>query len=138
MNKGKIIVLLLLTLLFTSCFSIPGYVGEDGTITPPYSKVILIEAVSETVSVSPVETSKGISNINPSKSDSLQSKKQNSILLTEGNRNFYNLEGNHSVVLAFRTLAKEATFRITYKNKTTEYTIHGSDLSDKLIYIENY
>lgn len=138
MNKGKIIVLLLLTLLFTSCFSIPGYVSEDGTITPPYSKVILIEAVSETVSVSPVETSKGISNINPSKSDSLKSKKQNSILLTEGNRYFYNLEGNHSVVLTFRTLAKEATFRITYKNKTTEYTIHGSDLSDKLIYIENY
>ena len=138
MNKGKIIVLLLLTLLFTSCFSIPGYVSEDGSITPPYSKVILIEAVSESVSVSPVETSKGISNINPSKSDSLKSKKQNSILLTEGNRYFYNLEGNHSVVLTFRTLAKEATFRITYKNKTTEYTIHGSDLSDKLIYIENY
>ena len=138
MNKVRIVVLLLLALLFTSCFSIPGYVSEDGSITPPYSKVILIEAVSESVSVSPVETSKGISNRNPSKSDSLRSKKQSSIFLNEGNRNYYTLEGNHSVVLAFRTLAKEAKFKITYKNETTEYIIHSSDLSDKLIYIENY
>ena len=117
MNKVRIVVLLLLALLFTSCFSIPGYVSEDGSITPPYSKVILIEAVSESVSVSPVETSKGISNRNPSKSDSLRSKKQSSIFLNEGNRNYYTLEGNHSVVLAFRTLAKEAKFKITYKNE---------------------
>lgn len=138
MREIRLICLFLLSLLFTGCFSIPGYVSKDGSITPPYSSEILIESLQGTVVITPVETSKGISNVNPTKSDPLRSQKQDMIILNEGSTYYFNLEGNHNVVFGFRTLEKEATFRITYKDEATECTIHNSDFTDKLIYIENY
>ena len=53
--------------LFTSCFTIPGYVDKDGNITPQYFKEIKIEAIKGNVSIIPFETSKGILNKNPTK-----------------------------------------------------------------------
>lgn len=138
MREIRLICLFLLSLLLTGCFSIPGYVSKDGSITPPYSSEILIESLQGTVVITPVETSKGISNVNPTKSDPLRSQKQDMIILNEGSTYYFNLEGNHNVVFGFRTLEKEATFRITYKDEATECTIHSSDFTDKLIYIENY
>lgn len=60
------------------------------------------------------------------------------IYLSEGNYHYYTIEGNHSVIFSLRTLDDEAIIKITYKNKTTEYTIHNSDISDKLVYCDNY
>ena len=61
------------------------------------------------------------------------SKKQKTIYLSEGNYHYYTIEGNHSVIFSLRTLDDEAIIKITYKNKTKEYTIHNSDISDKLV-----
>lgn len=138
MKKIRIIILLLISVLFTSCIGVPGYVRDDGTITPPYSKKIIIESLSGTLTIVSVESSKGYTNINPIKSDPLTTQKKKTEFLSETDKTYYNVEGNHSIVFAFRTIDKEAKFTITYKNETTEYTIHNSDLSDKLIYIENY
>ena len=60
------------------------------------------------------------------------------IYLSEGNYHYYTIEGNHSVIFSLRTLDDEAIIKITYKNETTEYTIHNSDISDKLVYCDNY
>ena len=128
-------------LLFSSCLAlpfIPGYVNENGNITAPYSKEIVIEAVSGALTIIPAETSKGRQNINPSKSDSLRTQTKDAIYLQETKSYTYNLEGNHSLTLAFRTISDEAIFKITYRNKTTEYIIHKTDLCDKFVYIENY
>ena len=70
-------------LLFSSCCAIPGYINKDGAITPKYFKEIQIESIKGFVSISPVETSKGITNVNPAKSDPLVSKKQKTIYLSE-------------------------------------------------------
>ncbi len=131
-------LVILIAFYFTGCFSIPGYVSNNGSITPPYSKEICIETLSGELSVTPMETSKGIMNKDPAKSDPLKYRKQNTIFLSESTTYYYDLEGNHSIVLAFRTLSKEAVFRITYKGVASEVTIHNSDLGDKLIYLENY
>ena len=128
-------------LLFSSCLAlpfIPGYVNENGNITAPYSKEIVIEAVSGELTIIPAETSKGRQNINPSKSDSLRTQTKDAIYLQETKSYTYYLEGNHSLTLAFRTISDEAVFKITYRNKTTEYIIHKADLCDKFVYIENY
>ncbi len=124
--------------MITGCFSIPGYVHSDGSITPPYSKEVFIEALSGNVTIYQVETSKGIKNIDPLKSDTMTSHHGEYFFLSENNSCNYNLEGNHSVIFAFRTMDEEATFRIIFKRKVTDYVIHNSDFTDKLIYIENY
>ena len=134
----KFKILFIFILLFSSCCAIPGYINKDGAITPKYFKEIQIESIKGFVSITPVETSKGITNINPAKSDPLVSKKQNTIYLNQGNSHYYTIEGNHSVIFSLRTLDDEAIIKITYKNKTTEYTIHNSDISDKLVYCDNY
>ena len=134
----KFKILFIFILLFSSCCAIPGYINMDGAITPKYFKEIQIESIKGFVSITPVETSKGITNINPAKSDPLVSKKQKTIYLSEGNYHYYTIEGNHSVIFSLRTLDDEAIIKITYKNKTTEYTIHNSDISDKLVYCDNY
>lgn len=125
-------------LLFSSCIAIPGYVNENGSITAPYSKEIVIEAVSGELTIIPAETSKGRQNINPAKSDSLRTQKKDTVHLHETQSYTYSLEGNNSLTLAFRTISEEAVFKITYRNKTTEYIIHKTDLCDKFVYIENY
>lgn len=128
-------------LLFSSCLAlpfIPGYINENGNITAPYSKEIVIEAVSGELTIIPAETSKGRQNINPSKSDSLRTQTKDAIYLQETKSYTYYLEGNNSLTLAFRTISDEAVFKITYRNKTTEYIIHKTDLCDKFVYIENY
>lgn len=137
-KKAKVIGLLLFTLVFTGCFSIPGYVHNDGSINPPYSKEILIESIKGNLMILPMETSKGQTNVNPSKSDMLKSRKQNTIFLTAYNSYYYTLEGNHSVVLSFRTFEEEAILRIVYRDWETECVIHSSDPGDKMIYLENY
>ncbi len=139
MKKSLLSILcIILNFLFTSCFTIPGYVDKDGNITPSYLKNIKIEALKGNVSIIPIETSKGISNKNPIKSDPVRYQKNDSIFLTEGNEYSCTLEGNHSLVFSLRTLDEEAIIAITYKNKTKEYTILNSDLIDKLVYIENF
>jgi len=138
MKKNNFLIFLFCFFLFEGCFSIPGYVDRDGYITPNYSEEIIIKAVDNTISIYPVETSKGVTNINPTKSEVLRSKKQDTIFLSPGNNYDYVLEGNHSLVLAFRTMAKDATFTISYKGEIKEFTIHSSDLGDKYIYLENY
>ena len=128
-------------LLFSSCLAVPflpGYVNENGSITAPYSKEIVIEAVSGELTIIPAETSKGRQNINPAKSDSLRTQTKDAVHLQETKSYTYNLEGNNSLTLAFRTISDEAVFKITYRNKTTEYIIHNTDLCDKFVYIENY
>ena len=128
-------------LLFSSCIAVPflpGYVNENGNITAPYSKEIVIEAVSGELTIIPSDTSKGRQNINPSKSDSLRTQTKDAIYLQETKSYTYYLEGNNSLTLAFRTISDEAAFKITYRNKTTEYIIHNTDLCDKSVYIENY
>ena len=125
-------------LLFSSCIAIPGYVNDNGNITAPYSKEIVIEAVSGELTIIPAETSKGRQNINPSKPDSLRTQTKDTIYLQETKSYTYYLEGNNSLTLAFRTISDEAAFKITYRNKTTEYIIHKADLCDKFVYIENY
>ena len=125
----------------TSCLAVPflpGYVNENGNITAPYSKEIVIEAVSGELTIIPAETSKGRQNINPAKSDSLRTQTKDAIYLQETKSYTYYLEGNNSLTLAFRTISDEAVFKITYRNKTTEYIIHNTDLCDKFVYIENY
>ncbi len=59
--------LFLFIILFTSCVAIPGYVDNNGNITPPYSSEIVIESISGTLSIIPTETAKGLQNINPVK-----------------------------------------------------------------------
>ena len=76
--------------------------------------------------------------INPVKSDPLKTQKNDTVYLPENDTYSYYLEGNHSIVFAFRTLYDEATFKITYRNTVQEYTIHKSDISDKFVYLENY
>ena len=128
-------------LLFSSCLAVPflpGYVNDNGNITAPYSKEIVIEAVSGELTIIPAETSKGRQNINPSKSDSLRTQTKDAIYLQETKSYTYYLEGNNSLTLAFRTISDEAVFKITCRNKTTEYIIHNTDLCDKFVYIENY
>ena len=128
-------------LLFSSCLAVPflpGYVNDNGNITAPYSKEIVVEAVSGELTIIPAETSKGRQNINPSKSDSLRTQTKDAIYLQETKSYTYYLEGNNSLTLAFRTISDEAVFKITYRNKTTEYIIHNTDLGDKFVYIENY
>lgn len=132
------ICLLFCILLFSSCIAIPGYVNDNGNITAPYSKEIVIEVVSGELTIIPAETSKGRQNINLTKSDSLRTQKKDTVYLHETQSYTYSLEGNHSLTLAFRTISDEAAFKITYKNKTTEYIIHNTDLCDKFVYIENY
>lgn len=130
--------LFLLIFLFSSCIAIPGYVDNNGNITAPYSSEITIEIIAGAVTIISSETSKGVQNINPAKSDPLKTKKNDTVYLPENNTYSYHLEGNHSIVFAFRTLNDEATFKITYKNAIQEYTIHKSDISDKFVYLENY
>ena len=125
-------------LLFSSCIAIPGYVNDNGNITAPYSKEIVIEAVSGELTIIPAETSKGRQNINPAKSDSLRTQKKDTVYLHETQSYTYSLNGNNSLTLAFRTISDEAVFKITCRNKTTEYIIHKADLCDKFVYIENY
>ena len=115
----KFKILFIFILLFSSCCAIPGYINKDGAITPKYFNEIQIESIKGFVSISPVETSKGITNVNPAKSDPLVSKKQKTIYLSEGNYHHYTIEGNHSVIFSLRTLDDEAIIKITYKNKTT-------------------
>lgn len=139
MNKKILhIYLPLCILLFSSCIAVPGYVNDNGNITAPYSKELVIEAVSGELTIMPAETSKGRQNINPAKSDSLRTQKKDTVYLYESQSYTYSLDGNHSLTLAFRTISDEATFKITYRNKTSEYTIHNTDLCDKFVYIENY
>ena len=132
------ICLLFCILLFSSCVAVPGYVNENGNITAPYSKEIFVEAMSGELTIIPAETAKGRQNINPAKSDSLRTQKKDTVYLQENQSYTYSLEGNHSLTLAFRTISDEAVFKITYRNKTTEYIIHNTDLGDKFVYIENY
>ncbi len=132
------LLLFLFIILFTSCVAIPGYVNNSGNITPPYSSEIVIESISGTLSIIPTETSKGLQNTNPVKSDPLKTQKKDTVYLRENATYIYSLEGNHSIVFAFRTLDNEATFKVKYKNKIQEFTIHSSDISDKFVYIENY
>ncbi len=138
MKKVTLFGFLLAAVVLSGCFSIPGYVHEDGSITPSYAKEIVIEAVKGSISISPMETSRGFSNVNPLKSDPVRSQKQKMIFLVEGKEYYYDLEGNHNVIFSIRTLSEEAEFRITYKDEEIVYTIHSSDLMDKVIYIENY
>ena len=138
MKNHSYLFLFLFIILFNSCIAIPGYVDNNGNITPPYSSEIVIESISGTLSIIPTETSKGIQNTNPAKSDPLKTQKKDTVYLRENATYSYSLEGNHSIVFAFRTLDNEATFKVTYKNKIQEYTIHSSDISDKFVYIENY
>lgn len=138
MKKMYTSLFIIFIFLFTSCFTIPGYVDKDGNITPSYLKQIKIEAVKGNVFIIPFETSKGIINKNPTKSSPVKSQKKDSIFLKEGNQYFCALEGNHSLVVSLRTLDEEAIIAITYRKKTNEYTIHNSDLGDKLVYIDNY
>ena len=130
--------LLFILLLFSSCIGVPGYIDDEGYITPPYSKEIVIEAISGDISIVPVETSKGRQNINPTKSDLIKSQINQAVFLMESKTYSYSLEGNHSIIFAFRTISDGAHFTVTYMDKTTEYVIHSSDLSDKFVYIENY
>ena len=130
--------LLFIFLLFSSCIGVPGYIDNEGYITPPYSKEIVIEAISGGISIVPAETSKGRQNINPTKSDLSKSQINQTVYIMESKSYTYFLEGNHSIIFSFRTLYDEARFTITYLGKTTEYVIHSSDLSDKFVYIENY
>ena len=130
--------LLFIFLLFSSCIGVPGYIDNEGYITPPYSKEIVIEAISGGISIVPAETSKGRQNINPTKSDLSKSQINQTVYLMESKSYTYFLEGNHSIIFSFRTIYYEARFTITYLGKTTEYVIHSSDLSDKFVYIENY
>ena len=129
---------LLFIFLFSSCIAVPGYVNDNGYITAPYSNEIIVEAESGALTIIPMETSKGRQNINPAKNDALKTKTLNPVYLSETKTYSYPLEGNHSITLAFRTISDEATFKVTYKNKTTEYIIHNTDLCDKIVYIENY
>ena len=129
---------LLCILLFSFCIALPGYVDDNGYVTAPYSKEIVVEAVSGELTILSAETSKGRQNINPAKSDSLRTQKKDTVHLHETKSYIYSLEGNHSLTLAFRTISDEAAFKITYKNKTTEYIIHNTDSCDKFVYIENY
>jgi len=134
-------ILVFIALSLTSCLTVPffpGYVNDNGNITAPYSKEIVVEAVSGELTIIPAETSKGRQNINPSKSDSLRTQTKDAIYLQETKSYTYYLEGNNSLTLAFRTISDEAIFKITYRNKTTEYIIHKADLCDKFVYIENY
>ena len=130
------IFLLFCILLFSACVAVPGYVNENGNITAPYSKEIVIEAVSGELTIIPTETSKGRQNINPA--NSLRSQKKDTAYLHQTQSYTYSLEGNHSLTLAFRTISDEAAFKITYRDKTTEYIIHNTDLCDIFVYIENY
>ena len=138
MKKKFTHLFIIFIFLFTSCFTIPGYVDKDGNITPQYIKEIKIEVIKGNVSIIPFETSKGILNKNPTKSELVKSQKKDNLFLKEGNQYFYTLEGNHSLVISLRTLDEDAIIAITYKNKRNEYTIHNSDLLDKLLYFENY
>ena len=142
LTKKKLhISLTICFLLFSSCLAVPflpGYVNDNGNITAPYSKEIVIEAVSGELTIIPAETSKGRQNINPAKSDSLRTQTKDAIYLQETKSYTYYLEGNNSLTLAFRTISDEAVFKITCRNKTTEYIIHNTDLCDKFVYIENY
>ena len=134
-------MLVFIALSLTSCLAVPflpGYVNDNGNITAPYSKEIVVEAVSGELTIIPAETSKGRQNINPAKSDSLRTQTKDAIYLQESKSYTYYLEGNNSLTLAFRTISDEAVFKITYRNKTTEYIIHKADLCDKFVYIENY
>ncbi|MBO4533750.1 MAG: hypothetical protein J5726_08670 [Treponema sp.] len=132
------ICILLFILLFSSCIAIPGYIDDNGNITAPYSEEIIVEAVSGTLIIIPTETSKGPQNINPAKNEALKTQKKETIYLSENKTYCYSLEGNHSITFAFRTIADESTFKITYRHKTTEYIIHSTDFCDKFVYIENY
>ena len=138
MKKKYTHLFIIFIFLFTSCFTIPGYVDKDGNITPQYIKEIKIEVIKGNVSIIPFETSKGILNINPTKSELVKSQKKDNLFLKEGNQYFYTLEGNHCLVISLRTLDEEAIIAITFKNKRNEYTIHNSDLLDKFLYFENY
>ena len=138
MKKNFSLPVILLLFLFSSCIAVPGYVDNNGNITAPYSSEIIIETITGTLTIISEESSKGNQNINPVKSDPLKTKKNDTVYLLENNTYSYYLEGNHSIVLAFRTLNDEATFKITYKNTVQEYTIHKSDISDKFVYLENY
>lgn len=134
-------ILVFSALSLTSCLAVPffpGYVNDNGNITAPYSKEIVIEAVSGELTIIPAETSKGLQNINPAKSDSLRTQKKDTVYLPETQSYTYSLDGNNSLTLAFRTISDEAAFKITYRNKTTEYIIYNTDLCDKFVYIENY
>ena len=134
-------ILVFSAISLTSCLAlpfIPGYVNENGSITAPYSKEIVIEAVYGELTIIPAETSKGRQNINPAKSDSLRTQKKDTVYLHETQSYTYSLNGNNSLTLAFRTISDEAVFKITCRNKTTEYIIHNTDLCDKFVYIENY
>lgn len=138
MEKNCLLTVFLLLFLFSSCIAVPGYVDKNGNITAPYSSEIVIETITGALTIISEEASKGIQNVNPVKSDLLRTQKNDPVYLPENNTYSYYLEGNHSIVFAFRTLNDEATFKIKYKNKIQEYIIHRSDISDKLVYIENY
>ena len=62
MKKKYTHLFIIFIFLFTSCFTIPGYVDKDGNITPQYIKEIKIEVIKGNVSIIPFETSKGILN----------------------------------------------------------------------------
>ena len=50
MKKSVSILIIIFNFIFTSCFTIPGYVDKDGNITPPYLKEIKIEALKGNLS----------------------------------------------------------------------------------------
>lgn len=76
MKKKYTHLFIIFIFLFTSCFTIPGYVDKDGNITPQYIKEIKIEVIKGNVSIVPFETSKGILNKNPTKSELVKSQKK--------------------------------------------------------------
>ncbi len=125
-------------LLFSSCIGLPGSIDDEGYITPPDSKEIIIEALSGGISIVPIKTSKGRQNINPTKSDPVKSQIEDTVYLMESMSYTYTLGGNNGITFAFRTINDEANFNVTYQDKTTEYVIHSSDLGDKFIHFENY
>ena len=119
MKKKYTHLFIIFIFLFTSCFTIPGYVDKDGNITPQYIKEIKIEVIKGNVSIIPFETSKGILNKNPTKSDLVKSQKKDNLFLKEGNQYFYTLEGNNSLIISLRTLDEDAIIAITYKNNSS-------------------
>lgn len=139
MKKILYSILMALTFVFTSCFSmpwIPGYVNEDGSIVPPYTKTAVVNVTKGTLSLTVKDTYKGEKSIKAKPENNSENLPQKQFLST-GATYSYPIYGNHTIVIEFSSI-DEAEFTITYNDESMAYTVTSKDVLGKTIYLSNF
>ena len=137
MKKFLKAALFVCCLLLSSCMLIPGYVNPDGTITPPYDEQVVVKAQKGNITLNILLTDHGIQHQDSLNSGKATPQKSQSAQVQEGSSYTFSLRGNYSTMIAVRATTEDAVFSIEYKNQTEEFTIHSSDVTDKIVYLKN-